>query len=132
MENKIFDPVRKIYVAPRPEEKVRQYVIHWLKEKREVPYSLMSCEYPIPLNDKTFRADIVIFGNRLQPLVIVECKAPEVPISQKTAFQIGIYNSQLKVPYLIMTNGRIILIYKYDMDRQQYIEIHDLPKYKDL
>lgn len=100
----IFDVVRKKYVRLTPEEWVRQHVLHFLIHEKEVPVSLIAVETAISYEGMSRRCDIVIYKNSL-PCMLIECKAPEVPLSSKTVEQIARYQSVLNVPYLWLSNG---------------------------
>ena len=101
----IFDVVRKKYLLLTPEEWVRQNFIHYLNKEKKYPLGLMGVEQMVKYNSLKTRADIVLYNIDGNPNIIVECKAPEVKITQDTFYQIAKYNSQLKVQYLIVTNG---------------------------
>lgn len=105
MQEKVFDLLRKKYVALTPEERVRQMVINWLHVNKGYPLSLMQSEYAFTFNKMEFRSDIVIFNKRGAIEVVVECKARDVEISNATLEQIIRYNSVLKGRYLMVTNG---------------------------
>lgn len=100
----IWDDVRKKWVKLTPEEWVRQNFIQYLLVVKNYPASLMAIEKGIELNGLKKRCDIVIFKDR-KPWMIVECKEPNVPLSQDTFMQIIRYNMVLQVPYLVLTNG---------------------------
>ncbi|MDR2083626.1 MAG: type I restriction enzyme HsdR N-terminal domain-containing protein [Bacteroidales bacterium] len=106
-ENKyeIFDPVRKIFVALTEEEAVRQYMIFLLHSKHGISYALMGVEKQIKVFSMTKRPDIIVFDNKGNVQIIVECKAPNVEIDQNTLDQIIRYNMKLKAKYLILSNG---------------------------
>ena len=93
----IFDEVRKKYIKLTPEEWVRQNLVHYLNIYKKYPVSLMSLEHALVYNGMKKRADIVCFDTIGKPLVIVECKASSVKISQKVFEQIARYNFDLKV-----------------------------------
>lgn len=101
----IWDPLRKKEVALTPEEQVRQWCIRVLAEKMQVPMHLMMSEAGFKLGGKQFRADIIIFDRKAQPLAVVECKRPEVAITQEVLDQTIRYNIVLNVRYMIITNG---------------------------
>ena len=132
MKGKIFDSVRKKYVALTPEEEVRQFLIKWLHEIKKVPFSLMSCEYPISRCGRSFRADIVVFSRKLSPMLIVECKAPTINLGEKAITQIAIYNTIMEVPYLIVTNGSESMIFKYDKEKGKYERTCRVPEYEEM
>ncbi|MAO72423.1 MAG: restriction endonuclease subunit R [Flavobacteriales bacterium] len=102
----IFDVVRKKYLILTPEEWVRQNFIQYLNIEKNFPLGLIGVENMIKYNNLKTRADIVIYNSDGHANIIVECKAPDVKITQETFYQIAKYNSQLKVQYLIVTNGR--------------------------
>lgn len=101
----IWDPLRKKEVARTPEEVVRQWFIGVLNSNFNVPLHMMMSEAGLKLGDKQFRADILVYDRRMQPLVIVECKRPEVELTQEVLDQAIRYNMVLDVKYIIITNG---------------------------
>ena len=102
----IWDPLRKKEVARTPEEVVRQWFIQRLNENLQVPMHMMMSEAGLKLGDKQFRADILVYDRALKPLVIVECKRPEVELTQEVLDQAIRYNMVLDVKYIIITNGK--------------------------
>jgi type I site-specific restriction endonuclease len=101
----VFDIIRKKFVVLNPEEWVRQHLIHYIVNEKEVPLSMISVEKQLLLNGTKRRTDVVIYNNALKPLAIVECKAPEVKLDQKAVNQILRYNLTLNVPYIFISNG---------------------------
>lgn len=101
----IFDNIRKRYVVLTPEEWVRQNLATWLVKEKGYPLSLIAVEMPLRINRMEKRADIILFSKQGAPAVIVECKAPSIKISQKVFDQAARYNIDLKVEYLIVSNG---------------------------
>lgn len=80
---KIWDPLRKKEVALTPEEKVRQWFIGVLRDSMKVPEHMMMSEAGFKLGDKQFRADILVYDRQARPLLVVECKRPEVELTQE-------------------------------------------------
>jgi len=101
----VFDDVRKKYVALTPEEWVRQHFIHFLINEQKFSAGLVAVEMLVKVNDLSQRADIVLYNRKGKPVIIVECKAPSVPITRAVFNQAARYNTMLKVEYLIVTNG---------------------------
>ncbi len=101
----IFDIVRKKYVMLTPEEWVRQHTVHFLINEKKYAQGLMQVETTVKYNRMNIRCDILVYDTELKPLVLVECKAPEVKITQATFDQIARYNMPLRVKYLMLTNG---------------------------
>lgn len=108
----VFDPLRKKYVALTPEEEVRQQILHYLVENLSVPAGLLAVEYSIQVNGLDKRCDAVVFSNDMQPLMIVECKAKNVKITQKTLDQTVRYYSALQPRFLCFSMVRIVFASK--------------------
>jgi len=128
----IFDIIRKKFVVAGPEEIVRQYLIHFLIQDRLYPKSLINVEKKVQLGQLNRRTDLVVFNRAGNPLLIGECKAPNVPITQKAFEQIGQYNLALKVEWLLITNGLSHFCCKIDLENKSFKFVDDLPVYKDL
>jgi len=101
----VFDQVRKKYLVLTPEEWVRQHLIHYLHQEKNYPLGLMGVEKMVKYNGMQTRADIVLHTTDGKPNMIVECKAPNVKITQEAFNQIAKYNFKLQVPFLVVTNG---------------------------
>ena len=101
----VWDPLRKKEVALTPEERVRQWCIGVLVGQMQVPMHLMMSEAGFKLGGKQFRADIIVYDRNVQPLMVVECKRPEVELTQDVLDQAIRYNMVLDVRYMIITNG---------------------------
>ena len=126
----IWDPLRKKEVALTPEERVRQWCIGVLSQQMEIPLHMMMSEVGFKLGDKQFRADILVYDRQAQPLVVVECKRPEVELTREVLDQAIRYNMVLDVRYIIITNGsRTIICMKKD---GQYGFIDYVPKYNEM
>ncbi len=131
-EQYIFDAIRKKYLKLQPEEWVRQNFIQFLIHDRGYSASLIAIEKGLKLNELQKRADIVLYDNQAQPVVLVECKAPKVKINQEVFEQIGRYNSIFKVPYLIVTNGLNHYCAKVNFQENSFKFLEDVPNYKEL
>ena len=59
----------------------------------------------ITLNGTARRCDTVVYDNTLQPLMIIEYKAPHIPLSQKVMDQVARYNMVLGASWLVLSNG---------------------------
>jgi len=129
---KVFDIIRKKYIVCTPEEWVRQTFIHYLINEKDTPAGLILLERQISFNTMTRRPDILVYNNKGLPLLIVECKAPEVGISQDTFDQIARYNSVIKAPYLVVTNGMKHYCCKMDHNNNSYSFLEDIPDYEEM
>lgn len=56
-------------------------------------------------NGREKRADLVVFSNEMTPLILVECKSPDVVIDQNVLFQMSQYQSQIQAQVFMMSNG---------------------------
>jgi hypothetical protein len=101
----LFDSIRKTWVRITPEEWVRQNFIQWLVKEMKYPSSMIAVEKELMLGELKKRFDILIYNKNHQPWMMIECKAPEVDLSDKTIMQILRYNMSIPVPYLVITNG---------------------------
>ena len=128
----IFDILRKKYIALTPEEWVRQHFVHFLVEHKGYPAALMANEIQLKVGEKTLRADSVLYSRELKPRMIIEYKAPHIPITQKVFDQISIYNMLLHVDYLVVSNGLQHYICKMDYNDKKYLSLEDIPDYEEL
>lgn len=119
--------LRKKNLVCTPEEWVRQHVIHLLISEG-IPEGLIASEFNLEYNGRSKRADLVVFDREQRPLLIVECKAPEIGLTQQVFNQIAGYNHELRVDYLMMTNGleHIYCHVNQSTGHVQYLE--SLPK----
>jgi hypothetical protein len=131
-QGEIFDPVRRKFVALTPEEWVRQHVIRFLHEEKGYPLSLMKVEVQLIINSLKKRVDVLVHGNNGTPLIIVECKAPEVKIDQKTFDQAARYNLKTDVDFLFVTNGLTHFFCKSDKNTQSYLFLKDFPSFSEM
>ena len=123
----VFDAVRKKYFKLTPEEWVRQNFIHYLNIEKNYPMGLMGVEKMIKYNNLQTRADIILYNKEGNPTMIVECKAPNVKITQDSFNQIARYNFKLKVQYLVVTNGMKNYCCKMDYENNNIKFVKELP-----
>lgn len=128
----IFDEIRKKFVVLQPEEWVRQHVIRFLIEEKQMPKSLINVEKEITINGLAKRYDVVVFSKNGDILLVVECKAPTVQISQSVFDQIARYNLMLKSEILMVTNGINHYFCQVDYQKGKYVFLQELPEYKFL
>ena len=86
----ILDVLRRKFITLTPEEWVRQHFVHFLIEHKGYPASLLANEIQLKCGDKVLRADSVLYSRELQPRMIIEYKAPHIPITQKVFDQISV------------------------------------------
>jgi hypothetical protein len=129
-ENKslIFDVIRKKFMRLTPEEWVRQHVVHFLISEKHFSSSLINVEKQLILNNTKKRYDIVVFNNDGSIYLIVECKAPNIAISQDTFDQIARYNLVTNAQYLMVTNGLENYYCRMDYENERYIFMEEVPE----
>jgi hypothetical protein len=127
-ENKrfILDPIRKKFVLLTPEEWVRQHVIQDLMDKG-ISKTRLSIEKQFEVMGQQKRFDVVVAGANASIALLVECKAPEIPITQATFDQIARYQLALNATYLMVTNGLHHIYCQIDYDKQDYHFMPDFP-----
>ena len=125
----VFDEVRKKYFKLTPEEWVRQNFIHYLNKEKNYPFGLMGVEKMVKYNSLKTRADIVIWNRERMPSVIVECKAPNIKITQDAFNQIARYNFKLRVKYLVVTNGLQHFCCEMDYESKKITFMQEIPEY---
>ncbi len=114
----IFDRFRRKWVTLTPEEWVRQHLLVFLVEEYGYPMSLIAVEYVITVGRKLFRCDAVVFSQPGNPLLLVECKAPSVTLTQQTVDQISAYNMALGLNWLLLSNGLIHWMFRANFENK--------------
>ena len=131
-KNLIFDEIRKKYVRLTPEEWVRQNIIRYLVEYKHYPGQLMKIEATIANHLIQFRGDVIVYNRQITPVLIVECKAPEVSINEEVFNQVLRYNLKLHVKYLMVTNGLKHHCFQIDAVKNAYQFLSEIPDYRDM
>lgn len=125
----IFDDIRKKFLVLTPEEWVRQHVVQFLIQEKKYPLSHINVEKQITLNGLKKRYDVVVFKPNGELHILVECKAPEVSISQMTFDQIAQYNFKLNATYLMVTNGLSHYYCQTDFVAEKYEFMQEIPDF---
>jgi hypothetical protein len=130
---------RKKLIQITPEEKVRQEFISKLAKEYKVPFDLIDVEVPLSYFSKNLRgrADIIAYEysekeNSNFPLILVECKEPNVPLTDKVFEQVYNYDSHLLAKLIIVTNGIETIAEMFDEEKNEYYEIENIPTYTEL
>jgi hypothetical protein len=129
-KTQVFDPLRRRYCALTPEEEVRQKVLYLLVAHLGVPQGLLAVEYSIKVNGLDKRCDAVVFGREGEPLMIVECKAASVQLTQKTLDQAVRYYSALHPKFLMLYNGENCYCFKTENGSLNAMD--HLPNYQEM
>jgi hypothetical protein len=128
----ILDPVRRRYVKLTPEEWVRQNFIQYLINEGKYPAGLLGIEVLFRFNQLKRRVDILVHNRKGEPVLIVECKSPDVKIDESVFEQIASYNMKFKVPYLVVTNGMHHYACKINHEEMKFEYLLVIPLYQDL
>lgn len=127
---KIFDRLRKKFVALQPEELVRQNMVEWLITEKGYPESKMANEVVVNINGMPKRCDGIVYGNGFEPVMIIEYKAPTVMLTQSVFDQILTYNTKLGVDYILVSNGLQHICCHIADGKATFLE--DVPMYQDI
>lgn len=125
----IFDEIRKKFLLLTPEEWVRQHLVQFLIRDKGYPRSLIKLEGGLKLNSLQKRSDILLFNNLGEKILLVECKAPSVKITQDTFDQIARYNFIHRVQWLLVSNGLQHFCCEIDFEKSSYRFVEELPEY---
>ena len=128
--NTIWDPLRKKEVALTPEERVRQWCVAMLAENMKIPMHMMTTEAGFTLGEKHFRADILVYDRKARPLMIVECKRPEVDLTRTVLDQAVRYNMALNVRYIMVTNGLRTILCRNEKGTCVFMDA--VPQYEEM
>ena len=119
----IFDGIRKKYVVLTPEEWVRQHIVQYMLNHLNYPKSLIKVEASLMYNSLNKRADVVVFDREGKPWMIVECKAPDLKLTQVVAMQVATYNTSLQAPFVVITNGMLVYCFEIQPEIKSLAEL---------
>lgn len=123
----IFDLVRKKYVINQPEEWVRQNIVEYLNKEKGYPLSLMSVEKKTQINNLPKRCDIICYNRNGDPILLVECKAPNIKLNKDSFHQSINYQKVVKAKYIMITNGTTHYCFKLKNEKIQFLK--NIPDY---
>lgn len=127
----IFDVIRKKYVVLTPEEWVRQHFVNYLINNLKYPKSLFRVESGLKYNNMQKRSDIVVHDRRGNPWMLIECKSPDIKLTQKAFNQIAVYNMTIGANYLAITNGMLHYCCQAGNATQDALFLENFPKFED-
>jgi len=128
----IFDRFRRKFVRLTPEEWVRQHFLNFLVTQKDYPASVIVVEASLTYNRLKKRSDILVYGPDGNPCLVVECKAPEVEITQKVFDQVAMYNMSLTVGFLVVTNGLQHYACLIDHKNKSFKFLKEVPGYREV
>lgn len=126
----IWDPLRRKQVSLTPEERVRQWCIQTLNNQMKVPFHMMMSEVSFKLGEKQLRADIVVYDRQALPVMVVECKRPDVKLDRNVLDQAVCYNMVLEVRYILITNGSSSYLFR--RGEKGFVLSDDYPEYEEM
>ncbi|WP_397547458.1 type I restriction enzyme HsdR N-terminal domain-containing protein [Rhodothermus marinus] len=128
----LLDPLRRRWVRLTPEEWVRQHLAQYLVQALKCPPSLVALEASFTDQGMGRRADLVVYDRAGRPLLLAECKAPTVPITQEVIEQAGRYNRVIGARYLLVTNGHTHYLWHIDPARRTMTPLTHWPTFAEM
>jgi len=125
----IFDSIRKKWLVFSPEEWVRQNLIRFMVDFLNYPKEIIQIESGLKVNQNQRRSDVLVFKNS-KAIVLIECKAPNVSITENTLSQALNYNQVYKAQYIMLSNGIIHKVF-YVLNGS-INQLKELPNFEDL
>lgn len=106
-EKFLWNPILKKAFKNLPEERVRLQLIDYLTEEAAFSKNRLSFETPVnlPRDKAASRTDLICYDSDFKPLLLIECKAPEIKLDGKAAIQISRYNQMVGASTLMISNG---------------------------
>ena len=87
-------------------------------------------EVSLKFGQKPWRADILVYDRSGAPLLVAECKRPEITLDAGVLEQAMRYNSVLGVRFLAVTNGN--LTYLYRLEGETFVPCETFPSYEEM
>lgn len=125
----IFCTIRKKWLVLQPEEFVRQLLLHFLIGDMRYNRNRITVERGVTVNSEARRTDILVFDVDMRPFLLIECKAPSVKLTTAVFRQAANYNGPIKVPYLMISNGRGSYVAEIDYQQQAYTFLPMVPEW---
>lgn len=127
--NYVFDIIRKKYVVLTPEELVRQHLLWYLIHEKNYPASLIAIEKGLNISGLRKRFDLLVYDKNGIPLLLAECKSPDVKLTQSVFEQIANYNRKFKVKKLLVTNGLLHMMCVFTDDFSSYEFVKEIAEF---
>ena len=131
-DNKVYDPIRRIYVKATPEEIVRQKTIKFLQLRLKVPQDKIIVERALGslgVAGSRKRIDIGILDADDLIMAVVECKASLIGIDEAAHAQAENYLREINTRYFFVTDG--VRFSGYYFNTQQFIKLEEIPQYEE-
>ncbi len=130
-KKQIWDSIRKMWLVATPEELVRQLLIRYLIRERNYPANLIQQERKLMVNKNVRRFDLLAANSLGEPMLLAECKSPEIKLSPATVRQISAYNWALDVPFLLITNGKTTYCLRLKEEGREWISLARIPDFEE-
>ena len=114
-----------------PEEWVRQHFVNYLINELGYPKSLFKVESGLRFNKMQKRSDIVVHDRSGNPWMLIECKSPDIKLTQKAFNQIAVYNMTISARYLAVTNGMVHYCCLAGSSTQDPVFLESFPKFEE-
>lgn len=121
--------IRRTWLVLQPEEFVRQLLLLFLLSDMKYNRNRITVERGLSVHQGKKRTDILVFDPDMRPFLLIECKAHSVPLTNAVFRQAGIYNSVLKVPYVMVSNGRQSYVARINYEREDFMLLPHPPEY---
>ncbi|HSI77770.1 MAG TPA: type I restriction enzyme HsdR N-terminal domain-containing protein [Lunatimonas sp.] len=125
----VLDVLRKKKLVLTPEEWVRQHLVHYLIEYKHYSKSLFVLEKGLKYNQLIKRLDVLVMDRMGNPYLLIECKAPEVRLSERTIEQVCLYNHTVKARYIAISNGIRHVCMSYSVEEKRFIPMTEFPDF---
>ena len=122
--------VRKKNIVLTPEEWVRQHFIAYFLNDLAYPKGLLTIEKKIQYGAMEKRWDLATFMPNRECFLLLECKAPTIPITKAVFEQSLTYFKGLQSRFLVLSSGIEHVIYKKDEEGLKII--NEFPDYPSL
>ncbi len=126
----VFGAIRKKWLVLQPEEFVRQLLVHFLINDMRYNRNRITVERGVTVNTRARRTDILIFDDDMRPFMLIECKEPRVALDTSVFRQAANYNGPIRVPYLMISNGRESIVAEIDFAAEDYRFLDAVPEWR--
>lgn len=124
----IFDEIRRQWIVITDEEWVRQNFIQYLVRIHHYPAEMIAVEKEIQLGELKKRFDVLVYDKLHQPWMLIECKASDITLDEKTFQQVLRYNISVPVTFLVITNGQYTV--GWEKNGKELKEIQQMPMWR--
>jgi len=122
--------IRNKFVRLTPEEWIRQNFLMYLIKEYNYFKGLISLEEKIKIGNVEKRSDAIVYNKDLTPFMLIEFKNEKIKLTNDVITQIGVYNLNVKAPYIVITNGVNHIIFKINFDTKEIKLLNEIPKFK--